>query len=143
MLTGIPFSMHHCRSVRPLDLHWVISFNQCSSFEVILIWFISSNVRFWSNQVQQKRPKMWDWNVSFCNSENQIGNELLQVSEASHKSWSLTIRVVIKRLPWFHIEFEGIHPFIDAHVIIRTKLEKPSKINGLHYFSPYFFTPAG
>ncbi|HJA14920.1 MAG TPA: hypothetical protein H9796_07555, partial [Candidatus Butyricimonas faecavium] len=35
---------------------------------------------------------------SFCNSENRIGSELLQVSEVSHKSWSLTIRLVIKRL---------------------------------------------
>ena len=29
--------------------------NQWSSFEAVLICFISSNVRFWSNQVQQKR----------------------------------------------------------------------------------------
>lgn len=34
----------------------------------------------------------------FCNSENQIGSELLQVSEVSHKSWKFTIRVIIKRL---------------------------------------------
>lgn len=45
----------------------------------------------------------------------------------------------IERIARFHLEFEGIQPFIDAHVIIRTKLEKPSKINGLHYFSPCFF----
>ena len=31
----------------------------------------------------------------------------------------------------FHVKFEQIHPFQDDHVIIRTKLEKPSKINGL------------
>ena len=31
----------------------------------------------------------------------------------------------------FHFRFVYIHPFIDDHVIIRTKLEKPSKINGL------------
>lgn len=31
----------------------------------------------------------------------------------------------------FHARYEGIHPFQDDHVIIRTKLEKPSKINGL------------
>ena len=31
----------------------------------------------------------------------------------------------------FHYEFVFIHPFVDDHVIIRTKLEKPSKINGL------------
>lgn len=30
----------------------------------------------------------------------------------------------------FHYEFEFIHPFADADVIIRTKLEKPSKIKG-------------
>ena len=28
-------------------------------------------------------------------------------------------------------EFVLIHPFTDDHVIIRTKLEKPSKIKGL------------
>lgn len=31
----------------------------------------------------------------------------------------------------FHVKFERIHPFQDDHVIIRTKLEKPSKIKGL------------
>lgn len=31
----------------------------------------------------------------------------------------------------FHYEFEFIHPFADDDVIIRTKLEKPSKIKGL------------
>ena len=31
----------------------------------------------------------------------------------------------------FHIVFEGIHPFIDDDVIIRTKLEELSKIKGL------------
>ena len=31
----------------------------------------------------------------------------------------------------FHYEFVLIHPFSDDHVIIRTKLEKPSKIKGL------------
>lgn len=31
----------------------------------------------------------------------------------------------------FHYEFEFIHPFADADVIIGTRLEKPSKIKGL------------
>ena len=31
----------------------------------------------------------------------------------------------------FHVKFERIHPFQDDDVIIRTKLEKPSKIKGL------------
>ena len=31
----------------------------------------------------------------------------------------------------FHVRFERIHPFQDDDVIIRTKLEKPSKIKGL------------
>ena len=34
----------------------------------------------------------------FCESENQIGSELLQVSEVSHKSWKFAIRSIIKRL---------------------------------------------
>ena len=48
---------------------------------------------------------------------------------------------IITRLARFHIEFEGIHPFIDAHVIIGTRLEKPSKINGFALLSPNFFMP--
>ena len=48
---------------------------------------------------------------------------------------------IISRLARFHIEFEGIHPFIDAHVIIGTRLEKPSKINGFALLSPNFFMP--
>ena len=43
---------------------------------------------------------------SFCNSENRIGSELLQVSEVSHKSWSLTIRLVIKRLHRLYSEWD-------------------------------------
>lgn len=39
------------------------------------------------------------WKRSFCNSENQIGSELLQVSEVSHKSCESAIRAIIKRLP--------------------------------------------
>lgn len=35
----------------------------------------------------------------FCESENQIGSESLQVSEVSHKSWKFAIRSIIKRLP--------------------------------------------
>ncbi len=34
-------------------------------------------------------------------------------------------------IPMFVLDFLCIHPFNDDHVIIRTKLEKPSKINGL------------
>ena len=35
------------------------------------------------------------------------------------------------RLAYYLGELNMIHPFRDDHVIIRTKLEKPSKINGL------------
>ena len=41
----------------------------------------------------------------------------------------------------FHYEFVFIHPFADAHVIIGTRLEKPSKINGFALLSPNFFMP--
>lgn len=51
---------------------------------------------------------------------------------------SIPIRLIL-----FHIEFEGIHPFIDDGVIIGTRLEKPSKINGFALLSPIFLSHAG
>lgn len=43
----------------------------------------------------------------------------------------------------FHVNFERIHPFQDADVIIGTRLEKPSKINGFALLSPIFLSHAG
>ena len=50
---------------------------------------------------------------------------------------------IVTKLARFHIEFEGIHPFIDDGVIIGTRLEKPSKINGFALLSPIFLSHAG
>ena len=41
----------------------------------------------------------------------------------------------------FHARYESIHPFQDDGVIIGTRLEKPSKINGFALLSPNFFMP--
>ena len=42
-----------------------------------------------------------------------------------------------------HKRLVFIHPFKDAHVIIGTRLEKPSKINGFALLSPIFLSHAG
>ena len=45
--------------------------------------------------------------------------------------WYNNQKVNISVLAEFHAKYESIHPFQDDDVIIRTKLEKPSKIKGL------------
>ena len=45
--------------------------------------------------------------------------------------YSAKDNVTVEDIIEFHAEFEYIHPFQDDHVIIRAKLEKPSKIKGL------------
>lgn len=42
-----------------------------------------------------------------------------------------------------YVEMNVAHPFRDAHVIIGTRLEKPSKINGFALLSPIFLSHAG
>lgn len=46
--------------------------------------------------------------------------------------WYNKQRVDILILAVFHAKYESIYPFQDDDVIIRTKLEKPSKIKGWH-----------
>lgn len=50
---------------------------------------------------------------------------------------------LIELAAWTHAEFVKIHPYPDAHVIIGTRLEKPSKINGFALLSPIFLSHAG
>ena len=46
---------------------------------------------------------------------------------------------------WNRADYDNacVHAFIDAHVIIGTRLEKPSKINGFALLSPIFLSHAG
>ena len=55
--------------------------------------------------------------------------------------WYNNQEVDISVLAEFHARYESIHPFQDDGVIIGTRLEKPSKINGFALLSPNFFMP--
>lgn len=57
--------------------------------------------------------------------------------------WYNNQEVNISVLAEFHVRYESIHPFQDVHVIIGTRLEKPSKINGFALLSPIFLSHAG
>lgn len=65
------------------------------------------------------------------------GRETSKPSEVSKhmqtllETYNAKNNVQIEDIIELHAEFEYIHPFQDDHVIIRTKLEKPSKIKGL------------
>lgn len=49
--------------------------------------------------------------------------------------WYNAQDINISVLAEFHVRYESIHPFQDAHVIIRTRLEKSRKINGFAFLS--------
>ena len=64
-----------------------------------------------------------------CESENQTGSELLQVFEVSHKSWSLTIRSIIKRLQPSKPDYNPsaiLQNQMDTAVALYDKEEHPS-----------------
>lgn len=56
---------------------------------------------------------------------------------------NLTMDDIIHHLAVFVSRLWQIHVFGDAHVIIGTRLEKPSKINGFALLSPIFLSHAG
>ena len=68
-----------------------------------------------------------------------VSKEMKRLLQTYNLHKSKTLQEIIA----FHYEFEKIHPFQDAHVIIGTRLEKPSKINGFALLSPIFFIPCG
>ncbi len=51
----------------------------------------------------------------------------------------LSVEALVKHLAKFASDIWQIHPFCDADVIIRTRLEKPSKINGFALLSLIFY----
>jgi len=53
------------------------------------------------------------------------------------------IEYVSKKISYYLSEINIIHPFRDDGVIIGTRLEKPSKINGFALLSPIFLSHAG
>ena len=55
-----------------------------------------------------------------------VAEEMRQLLE-----WYISQEKNLNTLAEFHARYEIIHPFQDDHVIIRTKLEKTSKIKGL------------
>ncbi len=55
----------------------------------------------------------------------------------------LTISESVKHIAEFTSGIWQIHPFCDDGVIIGTRLEKPSKINGFALLSPIFLSHAG
>ena len=57
--------------------------------------------------------------------------------------WYFRQKANISVLAEFHARYESIHPFQDDGVIIGTRLEKPSKINGFALLSPIFLSHAG
>lgn len=58
-------------------------------------------------------------------------------------SWKGQQLNLIELAAWTHAEFVKIHPYPDDGVIIGTRLEKSSKINGFALLSPIFLSHAG
>lgn len=72
--------------------------------------------------------------ISGANHTPPTGNDMyIQIKNFyTDLEWKSKKLNPIELAAWTHAEFVRIHPFIDDDVIIRTKLEKPSKIKGLH-----------
>lgn len=110
------------------------------------------------NKLNEAERKLTQLRINDLITSPVCGNYYLKHLQKIHRyifqdlyEWAGKIRTVdiaksnmfIKKIAYYFSEINALHPFRDGHVIIRTKLEKPSKIKGLHYFSPYFFMPAG
>lgn len=72
--------------------------------------------------------------ISGANHTPPTGNDMyIQIKNFyTDLEWKSKKLNPIELAAWTHAEFVRIHPFIDDDVIIRTKLEKPSKIKGWH-----------
>lgn len=75
--------------------------------------------------------------------ETAFPEEVADKMKALLKEYNAKEEKIFDDILDFHVKFERMHPFQDAHVIIGTRLEKPSKINGFALLSPIFLSHAG
>lgn len=68
---------------------------------------------------------------------------MILIEKSNFRMGGLTISESVKHIAEFTSGIWQIHPFCDDGVIIGTRLEKPSKINGFALLSPIFLSHAG
>lgn len=96
-------------------------------FHAILKMNTSDSRLEWFNVGEYKqRPNMVG--ESKTTPPAKVKKEMQRLLFEYQQKESITFEDIVE----FHYCFEKIHPFQDDDVIIRTKLEKPNKIEGLH-----------
>ena len=96
------------------ELHFILKSGTSDSR---LSWFAVGDYKKRANEVGGLATTM----------PTEVAGQMKRLLEAYSEKEDKTLEDILE----FHVNFERIHPFQDDHVIIRTKLEKPSKINGL------------
>lgn len=95
-------------------IHLILKSNTSDSR---LEWFNVGDYKQRSNMVSDSKTT----------PPGKVKKEMQQLLFEYQQKENITIEDIVE----FHYHFERIHPFQDDDVIIRTKLEKPSKIKGL------------
>lgn len=95
-----------------LNIHKDITFNTLENSE-------------WEGRIRSEQVYIFNSSIVPPSSE-RVEKELNDAIDRFNNSDKELIDILK-----FKLDFVRIHPFMDDHVIIRTKLEKPSKIKGL------------
>lgn len=110
-----------------------------SDYEAGTFRMLAAIHKYLLEQVYDFAGKVRDINIAKGNFRFASVMYLRTALENIEKMPQSTFEEIIEK----YVEMNIAHPFRDAHVIIGTRLEKPSKINGFALLSPIFLSHAG
>lgn len=111
--------------------------------------YIFQDIYEWAGKIriiniEKSEPALGGISIEYSDCFDIVKDATYVLDKMNHYTWEkASIDEVAKIFSEYLAELWKVHPYRDDGVIIGTRLEKPSKINGFALLSPIFLSHAG
>ena len=110
-------------------------------------YYIFQDIYEWAGKIrivniEKSEPALGGISIEYSDCFDIIKDATYVLDKMNHYTWEkASLDEVAEIFSKYLAELWKVHPYRDAHAIIGTRLEKPSKFNGFALLSPNFFMP--